>query len=188
MISRLLIGDNNLSKFWPAYQFSRPTLKLSTLITATDLDALDGALSQVEDKNQVIVSVLTSILIDEVNQNEVGSSAFNICEQAVSRLVGLCPANPSCQVLFAFFCQERYFFKSDLSLRFSVTGALHSVCFSFVCPQFFLAPPERCITPRWYSSAYQGIYDALVKLVPRFPSNLHLLPIYSTDFTMFESG
>lgn len=42
--------------------------------------------------------------------------------------------------------------------------------------------------PRWYSSSYQSIYDALVKLVPRFPPNLHLLPIYATDFTMFEQG
>ena len=58
MVSRLLIGDNNLSKFWPAYQFSRPSLKLSTLVTATDLDALDSALTQVEEKDQVIVSVL----------------------------------------------------------------------------------------------------------------------------------
>ena len=70
MVSRLLIGDNNLSKFWPAYQFSRPSLKLSTLVTATDLDALDSALTQVEEKDQVIVSVLTSVLIDEVNQTE----------------------------------------------------------------------------------------------------------------------
>ena len=42
--------------------------------------------------------------------------------------------------------------------------------------------------PRWYSSSYQDIYDALLKLVPRFPPNLHLLPIYATDFTMFEQG
>ena len=64
MISRLLIGDNNLSKFWPAYQFSKPALKSSVLVTATDLDALDGALAQVEDRDQVIVSVLSTILMD----------------------------------------------------------------------------------------------------------------------------
>ena len=102
MISRLLIGDNNLSKFWPAYQFSRPTLKLSTLITATDLDALDGALSQVEDKNQVIVSVLTSILLDEINTTEIDVSSLNICSEVVSRLVGFCPQMPSCQVRCRF--------------------------------------------------------------------------------------
>ena len=98
MVSRLLIGDNNLSRFWPAYQFSRATLKHATLLTATDFDTLDHALSQTEEKDQVIVSVLTSLLIDEVNQLEVESSAHNVCEQAVSRLVGLCPQNPSCQV------------------------------------------------------------------------------------------
>lgn len=58
----------------------------------------------------------------------------------------------------------------------------------FVFFQFFLAPPERCVLPRWYSGSYQEIYDALVRLVPRFPANLHLLPVYTTDFTMFESG
>ena len=52
--------------------------------------------------------------------------------------------------------------------------------------QFFLAPPEKCELPRWYSSSYQIIYDSLVKLVPKFPPNLHLLPVYTTDFTMFE--
>ena len=58
MISRLLIGDNNLSKFWPAYQFGRPSLKGSTLVVATDLDTLDNALAQAEDREQVLNSFL----------------------------------------------------------------------------------------------------------------------------------
>lgn len=99
MGSRLLIGDNNLSRFWPAYQFSRPTLKDATLLTATDFDTLDNALSQSDDKAQVIVSVLTSILLEEVNQLEVASSASNIFDQLLVRLMGLCPRSPSCQVI-----------------------------------------------------------------------------------------
>ena len=98
MLSRVLIGDNNLSRFWPAYQFSRPSLKTSTLITATDLDTHDQALSQVDEKDMVIVSMLTSILLEETNQLEVASSAFNVCEQTIARLIGLCPRSPSCQV------------------------------------------------------------------------------------------
>ena len=98
MVSRLLIGDNNLSKFWPAFQFARPSLKHSVMVTATDLDGLDHALSQTEEKEQVIVSVLTSILLEEINQDDISGSAFNVCEQAVSRLLGLCPRVPSCQV------------------------------------------------------------------------------------------
>ena len=66
MVSRLLIGDNNLSKFWPAFQFARPSLKHSVLVTATDLDGLDHALSKTEEREQVIVSVLTSVLLDEI--------------------------------------------------------------------------------------------------------------------------
>ena len=103
MVSRLLIGDNNLSRFWPAYQFSRPGLKSAVLITATDLDALDHALSQSEDKNVVIISVLTSILIEEVNQLEVEGSAQNVCDQAITRLLGMCPQSPSTQVWVALF-------------------------------------------------------------------------------------
>lgn len=98
MVSRLLIGDNNLSRFWPAYQFSRPALKTTQVFTATDLDTLDHGLSQIDEKDVVIVSVLTSILIEEVNQLEVESSASNVCDQAVSRLLGLCPRTPGCQV------------------------------------------------------------------------------------------
>lgn len=116
MISRLLIGDNNLSKFWPAYQFSKPAFKSSVLVTATDLDALDSALTQVEDRDQVIVSVLTSILMEEVNQAEISSSAFNVCEQAVTRLLGICPQIPSCQVLSFTSFIELFLFKRVFSL------------------------------------------------------------------------
>ena len=98
MISRLLIGDNNLSRVWPAHQFSRPNLKGSLLVTATDFDALDHALSQVEDRDQVIVGVLTSILLDEVNPLEVASSGYNVCGEVVKRLVGVCTQTPSAQV------------------------------------------------------------------------------------------
>ena len=99
-MSRLLIGDNNLSRFWAAFQHSRPALKHSLLVTATDLDALDGALTQVDEREQVIISVLTSMVMDEINQLDVENSAFSIFDQAVTRLVGLCPQHPSCQVRF----------------------------------------------------------------------------------------
>ena len=98
MVSRLLIGDNNLSRFWSAVQFSRPALKSSSLLAATDLDTLDHALSQIEDKEVIVVSVLTSILLEEVNQLELESSAYNVCEQVVSRLLGMCPQMQSSQV------------------------------------------------------------------------------------------
>ena len=109
MAFRLLIGDNNLSKFWPAYQFGRPSLKGATLVTATDLDTLDSALAQVDDKGQVIISVLTSILLDEVNTTEIVNSSLNVCSDVVSRLAGFCPQSPSCQVImlslfYLFIC------------------------------------------------------------------------------------
>ena len=102
MVSRLLIGDNNLTRFWPAFQFGRPGLAGATLITSTDLDTFDTALTQIEDKDQVIVSVLTSILLDEINTTEIDVSSLNICSEVVSRLVGFCPQMPSCQVRCRF--------------------------------------------------------------------------------------
>lgn len=42
--------------------------------------------------------------------------------------------------------------------------------------------------PCWFGGSFSTINSALIKFVPRFPSNLHLLPLYPTDFTMFESG
>ena len=98
MVSRLLIGDNNLTRFWHAHQFSRPNLKNSSLITATDLDTLDHALSQSDEREQVIVCVLTSIMLEEVNSLEVSSSALNVCSEVVSRLASLGDRTPGCQV------------------------------------------------------------------------------------------
>ena len=106
MVSRLLIGDNNLSRFWNAYQFARPGMKNSSLLTATDLDTFDHALTQADDKEVVIISVLTSILIEEANALEVSVSAANVCNEAIARLVGVCPRSPSCQVVFLFPCSS----------------------------------------------------------------------------------
>ena len=98
MLSRLLIGDNNLSRFWPSYQFGKANLKSSMLLTATDFDTLDHALSQSDEKEQVIISVLTSLLLEEISQDELESSVNNIIGEVMTRLGGLCPRSPSCQV------------------------------------------------------------------------------------------
>ena len=71
MVSRLLIGDNNLARFWPAYQFGRAGLAGASMVTSTDLDTFDNALTQIEDREQVLLSVLTSILIEEANSSDV---------------------------------------------------------------------------------------------------------------------
>ena len=125
MVSRLVIGDNNLSRFWAAFSFGRPGLKNSSLVTATDLDTFDHALAQVEDRHQVIISVLTSILLEEANSSDVSSSASNVCNEAVSRLVGVCPRTPGCQVrsfsLFVCHFMSSFlfdcFFRTGLWLR-----------------------------------------------------------------------
>ena len=115
MVSRLVIGDNNLSRFWAAFSHGRPGLKNSVLLTATDLDTFDHALAQVDDRHQVIISVLTSILLEEANSVDISVSASNVFNEALSRLVGICPRTPGCQVRSSLLYLLLY-----LSLKFGV--------------------------------------------------------------------
>ena len=52
--------------------------------------------------------------------------------------------------------------------------------------QFFVAPPECCPTPKWFSSKFSTIYESFYSATKSLSSNLHLLPLYKTDPTMFE--
>ena len=134
MVSRLLIGDNNLAKFWPAFQFGRAGFKSSSLLTATDLDTLDLALSQVEEKDVVIVSILTSVLLEEVNHLELDSSAYNVCDQVVTRISGLCPRSPSYQVVCSFRVDLWFFvfgnFNADFGFVMSFSWLFSNSSFS----------------------------------------------------------
>ena len=77
---------------------------------------------------QVIVSVLTSILLDEVNSSEVASSSLNVCSEVISRLAGFCPQAPSCQVRFSF-CFGDYV---SVLVFFQALGLLFYYFFSIV--------------------------------------------------------
>ena len=81
-----------------SYQFARPSLKNSSLLTATDLDTFNRALSQVDEKDQVIISVLTSILVEEANCLDVSVLASSVCSEVITRLLGICLPSPICQV------------------------------------------------------------------------------------------
>ena len=74
---------------------------------------------------QVIISVLTSILLDEVNSSEVASSSLNVCSEVISRLAGFCPQAPSCQVRSHFCSGNFWFLVFCQALRF---------CYFVFCP------------------------------------------------------
>lgn len=50
----------------------------------------------------------------------------------------------------------------------------------------FVAPPECCPLPRWYSDKFSKFYEAFISTIPRLPSNIHLLPFFKCDPSMFE--
>ena len=52
--------------------------------------------------------------------------------------------------------------------------------------QFFLAPPEFCPIPRWYSGKFTEVYDAFSLVVRQMPLNVRILPLYQTDPSMFD--
>ena len=89
-------------------------------MTATDLDTLDHALSQVEDRDQVIICVLTSILIEEAHAVDVSVSASNLCSEVVTRLQGVCPRSPSCQVALSFVNWKGFVDWEDFDLYYSM--------------------------------------------------------------------
>ena len=181
MVSHVLIGDNNLAKFWPAYQFGRAGLKNSLMLTATDLDTLDLALTQVEEKDVVILSVLTSILLEEINHLELDSSAYNVCDQVVSRISGLCPGSPSCQVFslcFLFWFVPPFPFAFSLCL-YPVSALLLIwvfVCFFFEVLSCAAGEVRAALLVRWVILDHQLCSDQVCSQVPFKPSPVASIP------------
>ena len=52
--------------------------------------------------------------------------------------------------------------------------------------QFFVAPPECCPLPRWFSAQFSTIFEAFVAETRKFLSNMHVTSLYPTDSSMFE--
>ena len=81
---RLIIGDANITRFWPDCQSARPQLVAVPMRPAKCLDTLSSALSEVTDEfDCILISVLTSMLIDEASSADVSGSSFNIIRDAV---------------------------------------------------------------------------------------------------------
>ena len=52
--------------------------------------------------------------------------------------------------------------------------------------QFFLAPPEFCPIPRWYSTKFTDVYEAFSLVARTMSLNVRILSLYPTDPSMFD--
>ena len=86
--SRLIIGDANVARFWQASQLARPQLVGVPLKTAACLDTLASSLSEVNDTfDYVIVSVLTTLVLDEASSTDIRASCQNIFDASIKHLM-----------------------------------------------------------------------------------------------------
>ena len=77
--TRLLIGDANVARFWPAAQVARPQLMGVNFREASCSETLSAALSEVTDTlDPVIISVLSEFLIEEASALDISQSCSNI--------------------------------------------------------------------------------------------------------------
>ena len=96
---RLLIGDGNLTRFWQAAQAARPHLKDVPIKSAACLFTLEAGLEMVSDEmDYVIVSVVTSVVIDDGNATDVAGSSRNALESVFKRVTASGRKAPHCQV------------------------------------------------------------------------------------------
>ena len=97
---RLIIGDVNVGRFWQAAQSARPQLRDVQLRNTFCLDTLEASLDGVTDElDLVILSVLTSLIVDEGSAADVSGSTSNIIDQALRRVIGCARKSKRCEVL-----------------------------------------------------------------------------------------
>ena len=112
--SRLFIGDANVARFWQASQLARPQLVGVPLRTAACLDTLATSLSEINDSlDYVIVSVATSLIIDEASEADVKGSCLNIFEAFIKHLTRAAKKSARVEVsllLLTKFCRFEFQF------------------------------------------------------------------------------
>ena len=80
----LIIADDNVVRFWPACQLSRPQLVGVELKSVLCFDTLQSALDEVTDRlDYVLVSMLTGFLIDEGSASDVKGSCMNVLDSVL---------------------------------------------------------------------------------------------------------
>ena len=103
--SRFIIGDAHLTRFWPECQLSRPQLVGVPFKSASCFDTLVSALSDVTDGyDYVLISVLSSMIIDEASPSDVTASSFAILRDAVKSIGSAAKKSSKVEVRYFFFC------------------------------------------------------------------------------------
>ena len=96
---RILVGDVNVGRFWQAIKGARPQLSEVPFLSVTCLDTLEAALEKISDElDFAIVSMVTSVLIDECSAMDVRASAANALDPVVRRIVAAAKKSAHCQV------------------------------------------------------------------------------------------
>ena len=103
--SRLVIGDSNIVRFWQAAQLARPQLVGVPLKPVSCHDTLSAALDSITDElDYVIVSVLTSFLIEEGSSVDVRNTCFSVIESVVKGISRAAIKSKRVEVRSFHFC------------------------------------------------------------------------------------
>ena len=98
--SIFVIGDANLDRFWPESQLARPQLVGVPFKHVSCLDTLGSALSDLNDSFEyALISVLTSMLIEEGSAADVSGSSFNITRDVVKLVRSAAKRAPKLEVM-----------------------------------------------------------------------------------------
>ena len=100
---RILVGDVNVGRFWQAMQGARPQLKDVPFRQAGCPDTLETALAHVSDEYDLaVVSMVTSVLIEECSAIDIKGSAVNCLEPIIKLIVAAAKRSAHCQVAYFF--------------------------------------------------------------------------------------
>ena len=126
--SMLIIADGNVTRFWDSAQLSRPQLTGVTLKPVSCTDTLANSLSEVNDGfDFTIISVLTTLLLEEASAADLRGASLNICHDVVRRVSAAAKRASKVEVRVIF----KYFYFNEFNVLFLISDML------FVRPFFF---------------------------------------------------
>ena len=97
----LFLGDANVGRFWPSVQGSRSQLRSAQYRSVSCLDTLESALSSVtHEYDYVVVSALTSMILEEGSPLDIRRTVSNIVDGAKRRLTAAAKRSLRCEVSF----------------------------------------------------------------------------------------
>ena len=99
---RLIIGDANVGRFWQNMQRLSPPLQSVSFSSAVCSDTFETSLRGVSDElDYVVVSVATSLILEEASSIDVRGSARNVLESMVKLVARSALRAKNCQVVYS---------------------------------------------------------------------------------------